>query len=385
MPTLVFGRPRARGNPRGRAAHRGFTLIELLVVIAIIGVLIALLLPAIQQAREAARRSQCSSNLKQLGIAIASFESNNGVYPASLRTGVTASNPNGFRQGWLIFLAPFYERPDIFESYNFAAGWNVVENSTTVNRRVSILACPSTPTVELDGNPDTGGYPGDWETTKYVATTDYSSFIGVYRFMFDAGLTSTYGEGFMPQVAAPAATLPELTRTSAVKVKEIMDGLSKTFAVGESAGRPRVWRFGKTTGGNLYPTNDQFPFRLVNGGGWPRPASDITLEGFSNFDGTRDLPGPCAVNCTNGHDMGQTWSKSPRGIPDYDFKGPNGKTVTNKQRTVGTSELYSFHPGGCHVLHADGSVRFVAAGVNLDIIARAITKSGNEQISGDDY
>lgn len=366
--------------------RRGFTLIELLVVIAIIGVLIALLLPAIQSAREAARRSQCANNLKQVGVAIATFESTRGHFPASLRTGVSATNPSGFRQGWMLFLMPFLEREDVFDEYSFSFGWNSDINRTAVSRKIANFICPSTPgSGELDGNPDTGSYPTNWTSTQYLATTDYSGFIGVMKFMKDSGLTTTWGEGLTPQVAAAGTTLPPLARTTPPKIRDVTDGLSQTLMLGESAGRPRIWRYGKTTGSGIYPSNDAYvditPKRIVNGGGWCRPASDITLEGFSQFNSAtgRDEPGKCAVNCTNGHDLGPTWSTNPRGVVDFQYTGP-AATVTVNLRTIGTSELYSFHPGGCHVSKADGSVSFLGAGTDIDVVARIITRAGSEVV-----
>ncbi|MFO0944922.1 MAG: DUF1559 domain-containing protein [Planctomycetota bacterium] len=363
----------------------GFTLIELLVVIAIIGVLVALLLPAIQQAREAARRSQCQSNLKQIGVAINTFESSHRHFPASLRTGITPANPSGFRQGWMIFLLPFLERQDIYDQYNFEFGWNNPENSTAVATKINVLQCPSAPVTEIDGNPDISNFPTGWTATQYVSNTDYSGFLGVFKWMKDVGLTNSFGEGMSAQVSAASTTLPELSRTTPIKFKEVLDGLSKTFAAAESAGRPRIWRFGRSSGN--FPTDDDFPTRKVNGGGWCRPASDISLEGFSQFDAGdgRDKPGPCAVNCTNGHDMGATWKTSPRGIPSHSYTGPNGKTATVDLRTIGTSEIYSFHPGGAHVLMCDGSVQFLNASASIDAVARGVTRAGSEIFDGTEF
>lgn len=376
----------------GRTMSRrpGFTLIELLVVIAIIGVLVALLLPAIQAAREAARRSQCQNNLKQIGLALLNFETAYGTYPGNVRSGITATNPSGFRQGWMLYITPFLERQDIFDAYNFEYGWNNAENTTATGGsnafKNAVFVCPTAPAHTVkDGNPDISNYPAGWNQTQFVEVTDYSGFIGVYPWMQTAGLTTTWGPGLFAQIIAAGATPNpnRLERTAPPKINEITDGTSKTFAVAESAGRPFVYRFGKRVG-NLPPAT---PSQMTNGGGWSRPASDITLEGLgAAAPGTasgRDEPGQCAVNCTNGHDMGMVWQTSnPRGLPSFSFTGPSGTPVTVDYQTVGTSEVYSFHTGGAHFLMADGSVQFVNASVSIDIVAKGITINTGEVETG---
>ena len=118
----VSGSPRNVGSPgRSPRHHGGFTLIELLVVIAIIAVLIALLLPAVQSAREAARRAQCVNNLKQLGLALANYESANGIYPYGMARENCGPNclfsPNGYYVGSSLFvrMLPYFEQADAGE------------------------------------------------------------------------------------------------------------------------------------------------------------------------------------------------------------------------------------------------------------------------------
>lgn len=124
--------------------RRGFTLIELLVVIAIIGVLIALLLPAVQAAREAARRMQCTNNLKQMGLALHNYESSNGVLPPSVvlrASGTTLLWSNG----WSVHarIAPFAEQGPLFNSMNFDLSYELPENQTVASQSVSLFLCPS--------------------------------------------------------------------------------------------------------------------------------------------------------------------------------------------------------------------------------------------------
>ena len=154
-----------------RGEHRhpgGFTLIELLVVIAIIAVLIALLLPAVQAAREAARRTQCVNNLKQIGLAVANYESSNGCIvsgyisldgAAGATIGVTGYNPdpqtgdNGPGWGWLALLLPYAEQSPLYSAINVNLPTWVAANATAVTVQLSVYNCPSannpTPTVPM--------------------------------------------------------------------------------------------------------------------------------------------------------------------------------------------------------------------------------------------
>src|SRR5437660_1682166 len=133
--------------------RRGFTLIELLVVIAIIAVLIALLLPAVQAAREAARRSQCINNMKQIGLALANYESANGSYPASYGSSadMTLGNHWGTWGSWspTALMLPYLEQKPLYDAINFSVvshgdkAHADIMNSTAVTTRISSFICPS--------------------------------------------------------------------------------------------------------------------------------------------------------------------------------------------------------------------------------------------------
>lgn len=338
--------------------RRGFTLIELLVVIAIIGLLVALLLPALNMVREAAARASCANNMKQIGIAILAFESTHQRFPANIRS------TQGFRQGWVTAILNNLAKNNVQDLYNFDFGWHSPENSTATATPLEMFVCPSAPFRFKDGNPDIAGYPGSWTGTQTLATSDYASFVAVPLWLRDAGIVDTDGEGFMAQIRG--------ARTEAVKRGEIIDGMSKTAILGESAGRPAIWREGKMIG--------KLPESKINGGGWARPASDILLKGYGGNDGTRDLPGARAMNVVNGHLLGDAWELS-KGVPKFNFTGPNGKSVEVDIGTYGTSEIYAFHPGGSNVMFGDGSVQFLDQGTEINVIARLITIAGNE-ISG---
>jgi prepilin-type N-terminal cleavage/methylation domain-containing protein/prepilin-type processing-associated H-X9-DG protein len=132
---------------QGRASSRGFTLIELLVVIAIIGVLIALLLPGVQAAREAARRAQCLNNLMQIGIALNSYESSHEMFPSGVvdAKGPIVDAPKGYHFSWIAQILPFIEQKNTFNHLNFQFGAYDDANSTSCQMKMSSFMCPSSP------------------------------------------------------------------------------------------------------------------------------------------------------------------------------------------------------------------------------------------------
>lgn len=313
------------------ARRSAFTLIELLVVIAIIGILVALLLPAVQAAREAARRTSCSNNLKQLGIAAHNFHDTNNKLPSSVRPAGLTSLP---RIAGLTFLLQFLEGNNQYAKYDQTQNWNAAANAPVVASQVATFLCPSTPEPKrLDGLPEASPW-----VANIAAVTDYSPTIGVDQRLFTAGLVDKAGEGILVKNGEP-------------RLADVTDGLSNTILYAESAGRPYLYRRGYQKYGNL-------PNRRVNGGGWARPASDFSVDG-SSYDGAT-LPGPCAVNCTNGEDFGSTAFPHP-------YYG-----------TEGTGETYAFHPGGANVALGDGSVRFISANVGIREFARLVTRAGGE-------
>ncbi len=324
---------------RGRRVRAGFTLIELLVVIAIIGVLISLLLPAVQSAREAARRAQCINNLKQLGIAAHNFHDTQGHLPSSTRPPGVTPLP---RIAGLTLMTQYLEGTNLYNAYNFELTWGDRINSTVVTTRIATLTCPSTAVRadRLDGAPEITPF-----AANLAAVTDYSPTIGV-----DARLASA-------QLAASGPGI--LVKNEKPRFADVIDGLSNTTLYAESAGRP----FKVTKGGRV--ANGDLTLARVNAGGWARPASDITVSG-SSANGSV-VPGTCALNCTNGDNIaGQSFP--------YPYYGSEG-----------TSEVFGFHPGGANVLFADGSAKFIKETVSIRVFAALITRGGGEVISADAY
>lgn len=321
---------------------RGFTLIELLVVIAIIAVLISLLLPAVQSAREAARRAQCINNLKQVGLTIHGFHDVNGQFPSSIRPSGLTTAP---RIAGTLRLLPYMDQKPLYDSYNLQVTWGDPVNSTLVKTRLSVFLCPSSPAeaARLDGIPELSPWsPG------VASITDYSGIAGIDSRLYSSNLVSKSGSGN-----------GILEKNATVTIASVSDGLSNTILFAESAGRPFNYR----KGGRLFSANQSLS--RVNGGGWSRPASDITFKG-SSADGSSVI-GPCPLNCTNGDDI----AKAAFPHPIYN--------------TEGTSEIYAFHPGGANILLGDGSVRFVKETTSLRVFASLITRDGGEVISADSW
>jgi prepilin-type processing-associated H-X9-DG protein/prepilin-type N-terminal cleavage/methylation domain-containing protein len=233
----------------GTRIHRSaFTLIELLVVISIIALLVALLLPAVQAARESARRGQCVNNLKQIGLALHNYHSSQQIFPPGYVSNFDASgNDTGPGWGWAAMLLPQIEQKPLFDSVNFNLPIEDVSNPTSRLTQMTVFLCPSdsAPPVWWALTRDSSGVP-----LQNICQVASASYVGMYG-TSDPGID---GDGIF-------------FRDGNIGIPNITDGTAQTIAAGERAYALGVATWvGSVTGTSLFPlTND--------GVGYPRVES----------------------------------------------------------------------------------------------------------------
>ena len=210
---------------RNNRMARGFTLVELLVVIAIIGMLVALLLPAVQAAREAARRNSCVNNLKQIGLAVQTNHDSQKQYPMGRDNTVQSST------SWAFRLLPYLEKANIFQSFNKKFDVFEEPNNTAMRTPVETYACPSRRTAAADRDFDNNDQP---PVVKAAATLGDDAAVAGLDYMNGViGVAGGPDSGLRPDLRPDSTVSGAIYSFSKIRDKDVTDGLSNTIGIGE--------------------------------------------------------------------------------------------------------------------------------------------------------
>jgi prepilin-type N-terminal cleavage/methylation domain-containing protein/prepilin-type processing-associated H-X9-DG protein len=324
--------PETKSAPAGCSGRSGFTLIELLVVIAIIAVLVGLLLPAVQAAREQARRSECINNLKQIGLAIANYTDRHGTLPP----GYQSTYSSVFQQeigpgwGWASMILPDLDQQPLHNDIVFEAPLQGASMSTVRLTTLKVFLCPSDdmPLNWTATNSATWMYGGQvYSTTIPLCNVAGSNYVGVYGI----GEPGVNGQGVF-------------YRGSYMPLSLITDGLSNTVCVGERSenlqqGRGMATWVGSVPGANLWSCA-------------PNP-----------FDPDA---GTCVEEDGSGMILGHTGEGHGPGDPYGDV-----------------NQFISRHGRGCFFLYCDGHVRYLRKEMNYQIYKALSTRNLGEVFSAD--
>ena len=305
-----------------RLRRGGFTLIELLVVIAIIAVLIGLLLPAVQKVREAANRSRCSNNLKQIGLGLHNYHDVYKKFPSGyLYNGNSIWSPDSNESTWITHLLPFIEQDGLYRKADFAAPFGIEgPNSPVMKAFITLFKCPSDLEVKIVG----GAWGLNWARGNYVANDGIGPML------------SLKSNPYAPNrsVAVPGVFMIN----SKTSITDITDGTSQTALVSEVIKSPgEDWR-----GVMHYPEGPLYQHNNT-------PNSPVPDQFRNQF-------------CLS--------------IPEAPCIGTYSSWDTRKVILSARSR----HPGGVNLLLADGSVRFISNSVDLTIWQALCTPRGGEVV-----
>jgi len=347
--------------------HRGFTLIELLVVIAIIAVLISLLLPAVQSAREAARRAQCVNNLKQIGLANHNFESTNNHFPPGYGMYPTGG---GGRANANAMILSFMESANLYGAFNLSVNINLTgptsPNDTAQTQIVAAFNCPSDPSIsKLMAGTSSLGYSNYFGSvgatasneigTAYAFQEPVAQRAGVFNVVLDRNGTSATNTNY-GKVTSPCT------------IASITDGTSNTALYAE----------------------------VIRSISVANTAAEIPIESLLNvyivtsLQGGMDAP-PAACLTFPGTRIRYRGQQYYRNLPQTSYYNhttpPNYKKWDCGDTSYVASHIAarSYHPGGVNVVFCDGSVKFIKDAVNINTWRALGSKGGGEVISADSY
>jgi competence protein ComGC len=317
---------------RTRAA---LSLLELLAVLAIIGLLLAILLPAILAAREKSRRVQCASHLRQITLAVHAYEQAQHALPALYNGPVKQASPYigaFYLHSWQSLILPHIEEENLFRRLDFSKLAPHADNEPAVSSPVHLYVCPSS--SRSQGLLDYYTTPPPWATppnTTLAAVTDYQATPAVqWRLPPDNTPHNVlhFGAWGEPSGQFGDSNGYASCVTRKLRLADIRDGTTHTTLICEAAGRPDHIRRGKPT----------IPFSLEDGYQGPDASTWAVSAGFHFYV-----------------------------IAQFDSTG--GVNQSNFHET-----FYSFHPGGAHVAHCDGSVHFLAEDTDIATLQRCITR-----------
>ncbi len=333
---------------------RGFTLIELLVVIAIIGVLIALLLPAVQAAREAARRSQCTNNMKQLGLAVQNYNDVNGMIPPT-------SNNSGNDFSMKGRILPFMEQMPLYNALNHSYSYGAAQNFTVRCTIINAYLCPSDANVPV-GTATVNG------VTLQIGYTNYPNCLGIARISNGAGASNI--------LDGPADKMGQTSDGPDITFAAIKDGLSNTA----------IW--------SEFTRGDNRPTTVARNG---TPMIYGVLGKVDNSYGIAYGPAlfqqvntDCTKNTTiNNTQKGRDWlwHQVYAGGGYTHLMMPNKKSCfyDGSHTDNGVITASSYHSGGVNMALMDGSVRFIKDSISPMTWWALSTKDGGEIISANSY
>jgi prepilin-type N-terminal cleavage/methylation domain-containing protein len=307
----------------------GFTLVELLVVIAIIGILVALLLPAIQAAREAARRTSCQNNIKQLGLATLNYETTKKELPPSKLQHPHKTNPKiVVKHSTIQYILAYMEETSIADKWNMDESWdNFNAALPTDNARLSqsyfaAVRCASAPN----------------ERDQWIGATDYrvcdQISVADATYWLRAMITKGAVKARPNRKGTYDSLLFNVATDRPAKLKFCTDGLSQTFMWFETGGAPIWYKRGVAQPGN--------PPETMGGDSWAN---------FENFYVTG-----------NTKDYLTVWG-------------------TDFQNVHNNNEIYSFHPGGAHYVMGDGAVKWINTDLDPDVFVSLFTRDSADIVS----
>lgn len=302
----------------------GFTLIEVLVVITVIGLLVALLIPAVQSAREASRRTACVNNLKQIGVALHNYMGRASTFPPGYLSKVEDFVVDyGPGWGWGALILGDLDQSALYNSINFSTDFVTGSASLTVRQtQLSVYLCPSSPVG--------GAVVLQNQFARDIVTSDLAP----------AHYVGSHGVGSIDDELAGGDGV--FQRNAGTGPQSITDGLSTTLMVGERS---------RNLSGAVWIGAPPSPYRICTTPGWSSPAC---------------ANGPAVI-------LGVTGPKT----------SALAEVFTPNSSAAGPDNYWSFHSGGSDFLFADGSVHFVKSTVNGRVFSAAASRAGGEVISGD--